>query len=253
MRIDWATYRSAVWPESRGMTAVTKNLGVLLAFSVIAAMAQAQTAMIAIDYPGEGSIFPPEITPPTFLFRDSSGRASRWRIHIDFGGRAPSIQVESKGERLRVGEIDPRCVSPNNELPKLTPEQASAHTWMPDAAVWAVIKKQSVAAPATVTITGLSGSGAVSSGRVGIRTSSDPAGAPIFYRDVPLMPSATEKGVIKPLAQDAIPLIQWSVRNIGETRSRVVLTGMPTCANCHSFVRRQLLFPVNDNYSSLPA
>jgi len=40
--------------------------------------------------------------------------------------------------------------------------------------------------------------------------------------------------VIKPLAQDAIPLIQWSVRNIGDTRSRVVLTGMPTCANCHS-------------------
>jgi tetratricopeptide (TPR) repeat protein/Tol biopolymer transport system component len=235
MRIDWGTYRSAVWPERRGMTAVTKNLGVLLAFSVIAAMAQAQTATIAVDYPGEGSIFPPEITPPTFLFRDSSGRASRWRIDIDFGGRAPAIQVESKGERLRVGEIDPRCVSPNNELPKLTPEQASAHTWMPDAAIWAVIKKQSVAAPATVTITGLNGSGAVSSGRVGIRTSSDPVGAPIFYRDVPLMPSATEKGVIKPLAQDAIPLIQWSVRNIGETRSRVVLTGMPTCANCHSF------------------
>ena len=200
------------------MTAVTKNLGVLLAFSVIAAMAQAQTATIAIDYPGEGSIFPPEITPPTFLFRDSSGRASRWRVDIDFGGRAPAIQVESKGERLRVGEIDPRCVSPNNELPKLTPEQASAHTWMPDAAIWAAIKKQSVAAPATVTITGLNGSGAVSSGRVRIRTSSDPAGAPIFYRDVPLMPSATEKGVIKPLAQDAIPLIQWSVRNIGNAQ-----------------------------------
>jgi len=106
---------------------------------------------------------------------------------------------------------------------------------MPDAAIWAAIKKQSVAAPATVTITALNGSGAVSSGRVRIRTSSDPVGAPIFYRDVPLMPSATEKGVIKPLAQDAIPLIQWSVRNIGETRSRVVLTGMPTCANCHSF------------------
>src|ERR1017187_9798363 len=235
MRIDWATFRSAVWPECRGKTALTKNLGLLLASSVFAAMAQAQTAAIAIDYPQDGSIFPPEITSPTFLFRDSSGHARRWRIDIDFGGHAPAIHVESRGELLRVGEIDPRCVSPNNEMPKLTPEQASAHTWMPDAAIWSVIKKQSVAAQATVTITGVNQSGPVSSGRVGIWTSRDPAGAPIFYRDVPLMPSATEKGVIKPLAQDAIPLIQWSIRNIGETRSRVVLTDMPTCANCHSF------------------
>jgi len=217
------------------MTAVTKNLGAWLAFSVIAATAQAQTAKIAIDYPLDGSIFPPEITPPTFLFRDSSAQATRWRIDVDFGGRAPALHAESKGERMRVGEIDPRCVSPNNQLPKLTPEQAAAHTWLPDAAMWAAIKKQSVAAPATVTITGLNGAAPVSSGRVNIQTSADPVGAPIFYRDVPLMPSATEKGVIKPLAQDAIPLIQWRIRNIGETRGKIVLTGMPTCANCHSF------------------
>ena len=234
MRIAWATYRSAAWPECRGKTALTRDLGIFLAFSVVIATAQTRTATIAIDYPRDGSVFPPEITSPTFLFRDSSDHASRWRIDIDFGGRAPALHVESKGERLRVGEIDPRCVSPNNE-PKLTPEQASAHTWAPDAATWAVITKQSVTAPATVTITGLNQTGPVSSGTVRIRTSQDPVGAPIFYRDVPLLPSPTEKGVIKPLAQDLIPLIQWRVRNIGDARSRVVLTGMPTCANCHSF------------------
>jgi tetratricopeptide (TPR) repeat protein len=214
---------------------MTKNPGVLLAFSVIAAMAQVPTAKIVIDYPEDGSVFPPEITSPTFLFHDPSAHAARWRIDIDFGGRAPAIHLESAGERLRLGQIDPRCVSPTNELPKLTPAQASAHTWVPYAAVWAAIKRQSVAGAATVTITGVGEVGLVSSGRVRISTSKDPAGAPIFYRDVPLMPSETEKGVIKPLAQDAIPLIQWSVRNIGEPRSRVVLTGMPTCANCHSF------------------
>jgi tetratricopeptide (TPR) repeat protein len=235
MRMARAANRSGVWPECRGKAAVTKNPGIWLAFSVLAAMAQAPTAKVTVDYPQDGSIFPPEITPPTFLFHDSSAHASLWRIDIDFGGRAPAIHVESKGERLRVGEIDPRCVSPANELPKLTPEQASAHTWLPDAALWAVIKKQSVADAATLTITGIGQSGPVSRGQVRIRTSADPVGAPIFYRDVPLMPSATEKGIIKPLAQDAIPLIQWSVRNIGEPRSRVVLTDMPTCANCHSF------------------
>jgi tetratricopeptide (TPR) repeat protein len=68
-----------------------------------------------------------------------------------------------------------------------------------------------------------------------VTTSKDPVGAPVFYRDVPLMPSETEKGVIKPLAPDAIKLIQWKLRSIGERRSRVVLQDMPTCANCHSF------------------
>ena len=33
--------------------------------------------------------------------------------------------------------------------------------------------------------------------------SADPVNAPIFYRDVPLMPSETEKGFIKPLADSA--------------------------------------------------
>jgi len=198
-------------------------------------MAQGQPAKITIDYPLDGSVFPPEITPPTFLFRDPAEHANRWRIDVDFGGHAPAIHAESKGEYLKVGEIDPRCIAPTNELPKLTPQQASMHTWAPDAATWGAIKKRSVTDAATINITSIGESGAVSSGRVRIRTSADPVGAPIFYRDVPLMPSETEKGVIKPLAQDLIPLIQWSVRDLGQPRSRVVLTDMPTCANCHSF------------------
>jgi len=37
------------------------------------------------------------------------------------------------------------------------------------------------------------------------------------------------------LAPTAIPLIQWRLRSIGQLQSRVVLEGMHTCANCHSF------------------
>jgi tetratricopeptide (TPR) repeat protein len=70
-----------------------------------------------------------------------------------------------------------------------------------------------------------------------MRTSKDPVDAPVFYRDVPLMPSETQKGIIKPLDPAAIPLIQWRLRDIGKTQSRVVLKNMPTCANCHSFSR----------------
>jgi tetratricopeptide (TPR) repeat protein/Tol biopolymer transport system component len=197
----------------------------------------AQPAAIVIDYPLEGSLFPPEITPPTFLFRDPSARALRWRVEVDFGGRAAVLHVESKGEHFKLGEIDPRCVAPTNELPKLTSQQAADRTWTPDAATWAIIKRQSIAGAAIVTITGLDEHGAISTGQVRIRTSADPVGAPIFYRDVPLMPSETEKGIIKPLAADAIPLINWSLRSVGDPSSHVVLTGMPTCANCHSFSR----------------
>ncbi|MGD0941468.1 MAG: tetratricopeptide repeat protein [Terracidiphilus sp.] len=80
-------------------------------------------------------------------------------------------------------------------------------------------------------------SGVVSTGQVSIETSQDPVGAPIFYRDVPLMPSQTEKGIIKPLDPSAIPLIKWRLRNLSQTASRVVLENMHTCANCHSFSR----------------
>lgn len=60
-------------------------------------------------------------------------------------------------------------------------------------------------------------------------------GAPIFYRDVPLIASPTEKGVIQPLPASAIHLIKWRIRNIAEPQSKVVMDNLPTCANCHSF------------------
>jgi tetratricopeptide (TPR) repeat protein len=200
----------------------------------------ARLALITIDYPAEGAIFPPEITAPTFLWRDADEGAAAWLIEVAFADGAAGIQVKSQGERMRIGEIDPRCVANTNKLPELTPQQAAARTWIPDAATWEAIKKHSVGHLATVTITGFRDKNlgeAVSRGQVTLQTSPDPVGAPIFYRDVPLMPSELQKGVIKPLAPNALPLIAWRLRNIGETSSRVLLEGMHTCANCHSFSR----------------
>src|SRR5271157_157307 len=200
----------------------------------------AHVASVTVDYPQDGSIFPPEITPPTFIWRDPADSAVRWETEVVFADGAPALHVQSAGERLAIGEIDQRCVSSTNELPMLTPEQAAAHTWIPEVGVWKAIKKHSVAGAAIVTIRGFSredAQHAVSIGRVTLRTSVDPVGAPIFYRDVPLMPSETEKGVIKPLAPSAVHLIQWRLRDIGKSESRVVLKDMVTCANCHSFSR----------------
>jgi hypothetical protein len=51
---------------------------------------------------------------------------------------------------LPIGQIDPEAVAATNHPPNLSPELAEAHTWTPDA---------------------------VSSGKIAIRTSSDPVGA----------------------------------------------------------------------------
>jgi hypothetical protein len=189
---------------------------------------------ISIDYPEDGSIFPPGITPPTFLWRDAAGTS--WSIDVTFAGKAPAIHVLSKGERMRIGAIDPDCVADSNDPPKLTLQQAAAWTWTPDAAAWAAIQSSSVAQPATVVITGYrDGQTAFSQARMQLTTSPDPVGAPIFYRDVPLMPAAGVNGVVSPLAPTAIHLIHWRLRDIRKPESRTVLKDMPTCANCHSF------------------
>src|ERR1051326_382498 len=101
------------------------------AVTVVLAAAQpvTQPARIAVDYPADHSIFPPEITPPTFLWRDPAESATLWLIDISFAGGGPAIHAQSKGERMKVGEIDPRCVAPTNQPPALTPQQAADRTW----------------------------------------------------------------------------------------------------------------------------
>jgi tetratricopeptide (TPR) repeat protein len=200
--------------------------------------AKEQASGITIDYPLSGSVFPPDSASPTFLWRDSAPAADLWRIDVDFGERSAPIHVESKGERMRIGEIDPRCVSANNKLPELTPEQAVAHTWKPDAATWTAIEKHAGGGPIMISIHGYASANPTQSqsgADMQMSVSADPVNAPIFYRDVPLMPSETEKGFIKPLAESATPLIAWRVRNVAEPTSHVVMTDLHTCANCHSF------------------
>ena len=189
---------------------------------------------ISIDYPLDGSIFPPGITPPTFIWRDAA--AGSWQIEVVFADRSAPIHIQSAGERMRVGAIDPECVSDTNEPPKLTPRQAASWTWTPDAATWAAIQARSTSQLATVTITGYnSAHGASSQARMALSTSGDPVGAPIFYRDVPLMPSQGANGTVQPLSPAAIHLIRWRLRDIRQAESRTLLMDMPTCANCHSF------------------
>ena len=159
-----------------------------------------------------------------------------WQITVKFADGAPPIDFTTRGQRMQMGEIDPRCIASTNELPKLTPKEAAAWTWKPDPATWKTIQQHSVKAPATLTIAGLNnGTPDSPAAHVSVTTSADPVGAPIFYRDVPLMPSVNTNGVVQPLPPEAVHLIAWRMRDIREPDSHTVLTDVPTCLNCHSF------------------
>lgn len=192
-------------------------------------------APITIDYPRNESVFPPDFAPPTFRWRDPAASASSWTIDIQFSSGAPAIHLQAPGERMMVGEIDARCISNTNKLPELTPEQAAARIWKPTPAVWETIKQSSIEQPATVSVTGYASGKPVSRGRMTLTTSKDPVGAPIFYRDVPLMPSELQPGVIKPLSPKLLPYLAWRLKYVDEPGSKVMMEGLHTCANCHSF------------------
>jgi len=212
----------------------------LAAFAPAASSAAARGAAIIVDYPSSGSIFPPEFPPPQFEWRDSAPQAASWRIEVTFADGAAPLHLTSAGEKMQIGEIDPDAVADTNRPPQLTPEQAAGHAWRPDAAAWDAIKLHSLRAPARLRFQGFaspSGGRPLSTGYVDIHTSADPVGAPVFYRDVPLIPFEGTHGVINPLPVYAVPLIKWKLRDLGQTSSRVMLANMPTCANCHSFSR----------------
>lgn len=211
----------------------------LLFVPILAAAAQPQGG-ITIDYPLEGSLFPPDFAPPTFLFRDSVASNTAWRAEVRFSGGGAPMRLHIEARWLEPGEIDYRAVAGSNELPKVPAEKAAFRTWRPARAEWEEIQRRSVEKPAAIVFQGyspLEPDRIVSTGSVTIRTAAEPVGAPIFFRDVPLMPAQLERGVIKPLPASALPLVAWRLRYVHEDQSRLLIDDLPVCMNCHSFSR----------------
>lgn len=202
------------------------------------ALREDATSALTIDYPFDGSIFPPEIVPPTVLWHDPVPSADTWLIEFIFADEQRWVGAFVPGDPPPQGEIDPRCVTETNEIYRGTPYQQSAKAWTVNDLLWEYVKRHSIETPVRLRIVGFSrgdpGS-PKSQGTITLSTSRDPVGAPIFYRDVPLAPSDTKQGVIKPLSEAFLPLIAWRLRDISKPDSRLLLTGLLTCANCHSF------------------
>ena len=155
---------------------------------------------LEIKYPLDETLFPPEIVAPTFVWDDKTEGVEQWVVLLRFD--------DDSGEVLRFPTAEPR--------------------WRPTEADWARIKQRSVQRDAQVAIVGLDpNSAAASSASVRIRTSTDPVGDSIFYREVPL-PFITA-------VQDPAR-IRWRYGAIdSENAPPIVLEDLPVCGNCHSF------------------
>jgi Flp pilus assembly protein TadD len=154
---------------------------------------------IEIKYPLDETLFPPEIVAPTFVWNDQTAGVKDWVVLLRFG---------DQGEVLRFPTNEPR--------------------WRPSETDWATIKQRSVERVAQVAVVGVGPDAqAVSSASVRIRTSTDPVGDSIFYREVPLP--------FLSAVQDP-SRIRWRFGAINsETAPPIVLENLPVCGNCHSF------------------
>jgi len=189
---------------------------------------------VTVDYPFNGTVFPPEIVAPEILWHDQAPQARIWMAALGFDGSDKRIVVLADGRRAASDPIDSECVRDNNRWEE-SAYRASARGYTPDSVLWQTIKEHSRGRNALIDLYGIAGGLIVSHGRLDFTTSNDPVNAPIFYRDVPLMPSRNPSGVIQPLSQDAIALIAWRLRDIAKQSAPVVMKHMPTCINCHSF------------------
>jgi Flp pilus assembly protein TadD len=154
---------------------------------------------LEINYPLDETLFPPEIVAPTFVWSDTTEGVKAWTVLLRF---------DETGEVLRFPAAEPR--------------------WRPSESDWAVIKQRSVGKDAQVAIVGVGPDArAASSASVRIRTSSDPVGDSIFYREVPLPFIAAVQDPAR---------IRWRYGSIdSESAPPIVLEDLPVCGNCHSF------------------
>jgi tetratricopeptide (TPR) repeat protein len=156
---------------------------------------------IEIIYPLNNTIFPLDIASPTFQWQDKADNAAQWVVLIKCGDK-----IEYVSDFLK----EPK--------------------WKADSTDWEDIKAFSAGKTATVNIIGVRKDqpGKIySGGKIQIVISKDSVAAPIFYRAVPLPFSFAVKN---------LGTISWRLGNVSSyEQSKILLTNLPVCGNCHSF------------------
>jgi len=177
---------------------------------------QTEYGGLTIHYPLSDTLFPPEIFPPTFRWKDAYSGANTWLVTIKF--------QDGKG-RLNFLAREPK--------------------WTPKAGKWEAIKKRSLEKEAEVTILGVNHSTPgkiLSGGRISIKTSKDEVGAPLFYREVnlPFVNAVKDPSHIR-----------WRFGAISSVkRPAIVLEKLPVCGNCHSFSADAKILGMDVDYAN---
>jgi len=156
---------------------------------------------LTIHYPHDETLFPPEIVPPMFHWEDGNSKSNIWLVSIRFqDSNAPINIIVRKSE------------------------------WTPEQQQWETIKKRSLEQDARVTILGVKhriSARILSAGQISIKTSKDPVGAPLFYREVnlPFIDAVKDPSNIR-----------WRFGSISSPEQPpIILENLPVCGNCHSF------------------
>ncbi|MEI7849619.1 MAG: hypothetical protein WCK35_27740 [Chloroflexota bacterium] len=157
-----------------------------------------KSAKIQMIYPIDGTLFPPEIPSPTFIWSETKSNIKKWQVEIFIDG---------------IGVI--------------TSEIVSKPQWKPKKSVWEKVKLNSITKNAVFTLSSFENKKAKKILSINFKTSADSVGAPIFYRDVPLPFS---------YALRHLDEIRWRLGYVNsDTLAGVVMEKLPACANCHSF------------------
>jgi tetratricopeptide (TPR) repeat protein len=171
---------------------------------------------LAIEYPLDETLFPPEIPPPSFRWKDNDPRSDLWLVTIEFadgGGRINCFAEQS--------------------------------LWRPEPSVWETAKQRSLERQATVTVVGVNRkrrSKVHSVGRVTIKTSADKVEAPLFYREVnlPFVDAVRDPSNIR-----------WRFGMISSVQPPpIVLEKLPVCGNCHSFSADAAVLGMDIDYAN---
>lgn len=156
------------------------------------------SGQLTISYPLDETLFPPEIVAPMVTWEDTTEEIAEWQVLVRF----------NDGESMRATVTEPE--------------------WRPSEEDWATIKQRSTDHAAELAIVGINAEGdAASDASVRIRTSADPVGDAIFYREVPLPFISAVQDPSR---------IRWRFGSVDSVEQPpVVLEDLPVCGNCHSF------------------
>jgi hypothetical protein len=171
---------------------------------------------ITIKYPPDGTLFPPEITPPVFRWKDSVPASRAWLVRVEFNNGKPHMNFLTRRQQ-----------------------------WTPRNQDWDNIKHRSLEHEIQLVILGIDSrkpARILSQGRMSFRTSKDSVDAPLFYREVTLPFVKANKN---------LPGIHWRFGSIASPKPPpVVLKGLPVCGNCHSFSRDGKMLAMDVDYAN---